>query len=208
MRSIHRRADSLRSLSSGLSGDITRTRKICTDSWSYGLRQHAIAVDAITVQRQGDTSPISLTIAFTFASPTLQATQDCAAIESIRVDNYCAVNGFAPGMSSRSTGYQYIEALPGAEDHYYSLVALRVPAHDGAFFFPTFWRLPHPAARSQDNTAVTNRHRQRPRPHRHTDRPSLPLYPVSSTAIARPAMCAPIWGKGRKSGAGEGLCPT
>jgi len=144
MRSIHRRAVIPRSLSSGLSGDITRTRKICTDSWSYGLRQHAIAVDAITVQRQGDTSPISLTIAFTLASPAFQATQDCAAIDGIRVDNYCAVDAFAPGMSLRSTGYQYIGALPGAEGHYYSLVALRVLAHDGAVFCSNFLASPTP----------------------------------------------------------------
>ena len=47
--------------SSGLG---TRTRKISTDSRFRGMHQHPVAVDAATLQQQGDTPPVSPTIAF------------------------------------------------------------------------------------------------------------------------------------------------
>lgn len=69
--------------SSGLGASLTRTRKISTDSWFRGMHQHPVAVDADTVQQQGDTPPVSPTIAFIPMNGTTRSVSDAMDLEPI-----------------------------------------------------------------------------------------------------------------------------
>ena len=69
--------------SSGLGASNTRTRKISTDSWFRGMHQHPVAVDADTLQQQGDTPPVSPTIAFIPMSGTTRSVSDAMDLEPI-----------------------------------------------------------------------------------------------------------------------------
>jgi hypothetical protein len=69
--------------SSGLGASKTRTRKVSTDSWFRGMHQHPVAVDASTVQQQGDTPPVSPTIAFIPMSATPRSVPNAVDIEPV-----------------------------------------------------------------------------------------------------------------------------
>src|SRR5258706_2897495 len=66
--------------SSGPGASLTRTRKISTDSWFRGMHQHPVAVNADNVYQQGDTPPVSPTIAFI---PMTRSVSDAMDIEPV-----------------------------------------------------------------------------------------------------------------------------
>ena len=70
----------VRPSSSGPGASLTRTRKISTDSWFRGMHQHPVAVNADNVHQQGDTPPVSPTIAFI---PMTRSVSDAVDIEPI-----------------------------------------------------------------------------------------------------------------------------
>jgi len=65
------------------SGLGARTRKISTDSRFRGMHQHPVAVDAGIVQQQGDTPPVSPTIAFVLMDATTRSGHGAIDIEPV-----------------------------------------------------------------------------------------------------------------------------
>ena len=60
-----------------------RTRKISTESRFRGMHQHPVSIDAAALQQQGDTPPVSPTIAFVPMNATTRSVSDSISVEPI-----------------------------------------------------------------------------------------------------------------------------